>query len=82
MTNNEASSPKEASVAADIKVKVSELGLSVRVTSSLEEAGIKTAAGLTRKSADTLKELDGIGDKAIEEISKALASLGLTLKGE
>lgn len=64
------------------KIKVSDLELSARVTASLEEAGIKSAAGLARKTATALKELDGIGEKAIEEISKALAGCGLTLKGE
>ncbi len=64
------------------KIKVSDLELSARVASSLEEAGIKSAAGLARKTATALKELDGIGEKAIEEISKALAGCGLTLKGE
>ncbi len=64
------------------KVKVSELELSTRVAGALEDAGIKSAAGLARKSADALKELDGIGDKAIEEISEALANLGLTLKAD
>jgi DNA-directed RNA polymerase subunit alpha len=64
------------------KIKVSEFGLSARITSSLEGAGIKSAAGLARKTATALSELDGIGEKAIEEISKALAGYGLTLKGE
>lgn len=64
------------------KMKVAELGLSSRITSALEDSGIKSAAGLARKTASALKELDGIGDKAIEEISEALAKLGLTLKGE
>jgi len=64
------------------KVKVADLGLSARIVSALEDAGIKSAAGLARKSATTLKELDGIGEKAIEEISESLAGLGLTLKGE
>lgn len=62
------------------KVKVSELSLSPRIVSALEDAGIKSAAGLARKTADALKELDGIGEKAIGEISEALANLGLTLK--
>ena len=48
----------------------------------MTNSGIKSAAGLARKTASALKELDGIGDKAIEEISKALAGHGLTLKGE
>ena len=64
------------------KTKVSDLGLSSRVAGALEEAGIKTAAGLTRKTATALKELDGIGDKAISEISDALSKLGLALKAD
>ena len=64
------------------KVKVADMGLSTRIVTSLEGAGIKSAAGLARKTASALKELDGIGDKAVEEISEALAGYGLTLKGE
>jgi len=64
------------------KVKIEELGLSPRIASALEGAGIKSAAGLARKTASALKELDGIGEKAIEEISESLAGFGLTLKSE
>ncbi len=64
------------------KIKIADLNLSSRVTSALEDAGIKSAAGLARKTASALSELDGIGDKAIEEISVALAGHGLTLKAE
>lgn len=64
------------------KVKVADLGLSSRIVTALEEAGIKSAAGLTRKSEEALKELDGIGDKAVREISEALAKIGLALKGD
>ena len=64
------------------KIKVVDLALSPRITSALEDASIKSAAGLARKTATALKELDGIGDKAIEEISVALAGHGLTLKSE
>lgn len=64
------------------KIKVIDLVLSARITSALEDAGIKSAAGLARKTASALKELDGIGEKAIEEISVALAGHGLTLKAE
>jgi len=72
---------EESSIDA-AKVKITDLELSTRVASAIEEAGIKSAAGLARKSASALKELDGIGDKAIEEISVALARFGLTLKSE
>jgi DNA-directed RNA polymerase subunit alpha len=64
------------------KTKVEDLGLSTRIASALADNGIKTAAGLTRKTASALKGLDGIGDKAIEEIENALSGLGLSLKGE
>jgi len=76
------SAPAEGGSAPGGKIKVVDLGLSARVQSALEDAGIKSAAGLARKSASALKELDGIGDKAIEEISVALAGCGLTLKAE
>ncbi|NNM84093.1 DNA-directed RNA polymerase subunit alpha [Candidatus Parcubacteria bacterium] len=64
------------------KIKLADLNLSPRIASALEDAGIKSAAGLARKTASSLKELDGIGDKAVEEISVALAGHGLTLKVE
>jgi DNA-directed RNA polymerase alpha subunit len=40
------------------------------------------AAGLARKTATALKELDGVGDKAITEIQDALRDLGIALKSE
>ncbi len=64
------------------KVKLADLGFPTRVVSALEDAGIKSAAGLARKTAASLKELDGIGDKAVEEIVEALAGIGLALKSE
>jgi len=63
------------------KTKLDEIGLSTRTASALMDNGIKSVAGLTRKSADQLKELDGIGDKAVTEIEEALDTLGLSLKG-
>jgi DNA-directed RNA polymerase subunit alpha len=76
------SAPSSVGAKDAAKVKVEELDLSVRVTSALTEGGIKTAAGLARKTASALKELDGVGDKAIEEIEVALGGLGLGLKAE
>lgn len=76
------SSKESGSLIDPAKIKVADLELPARVTSALEEAGIKSAAGLARKTASALKELDGIGDKAIEEISGVLATFGLTLKSE
>lgn len=64
------------------KTKVEDLDLGARITSALTDAGIKTVAGLARKTPSSLRELDGIGDKAVSEISEALAKLGVSLKGE
>lgn len=76
-------SAKSDEKAADpAKVKIADLDLSARVASALEEAGIKSVAGLARKSASALKELDGIGDKAVAEIESALANYDLALKSE
>ncbi len=82
--SNEPSFAKATEVVASdaAKIKVADLDLSARVTSALEDAGIKSAAGLARKTTSALKELEGIGEKAIEEIATALAGHGLTLKGE
>jgi DNA-directed RNA polymerase subunit alpha len=65
-----------------VKMKIDDLGLSARIATALTEGGIKTVGGLTKKTASALKELDGVGDKAIEEIESALEKLGHVLKGE
>lgn len=64
------------------KMKIEDMGLSTRTASALMEGGVKTVGGLTKKSAEALKEFDGVGDKAIDEITEALEKLGLSLKGE
>jgi DNA-directed RNA polymerase subunit alpha len=69
--------PKDAA-----KMKVEDLAVGARIITALTDAGIKTVAGLSRKSAGALKELDGIGDKAVTEIEDALAAVGAALKGE
>ncbi|HQU07820.1 MAG: DNA-directed RNA polymerase subunit alpha [Parcubacteria group bacterium 21-54-25] len=65
-----------------VKVKVEDMNIPTRVATALSEAGIRSAAGLARRTATSLKELEGVGDKAVEEIEIALAELGLSLKGE
>ena len=73
--------PEDSSDSVDAaKMKIEDLELSSRTTTALSEAGIRSVAGLTRKTAASLKELDGVGDKAITEITEALGRLGLSLK--
>ena len=80
-----ASMPVEAiSVDEDIsdasKVRVEDLGLSTRTENALVSASVRTAGGLTRKTEEDLLSLDGLGEKGVTEIKKALGDLGLTLK--
>lgn len=62
------------------KQKISGLKISLRVIVALEAAGLKTIAGLMRKTEDDLKKIEGLGDKSIVEIKRAIGKLGLTLK--
>ena len=64
------------------KTKVEDLNLSTRIIASLTEGGIKTVSGLAKKTEESLRELNGMGNKGIGEIKKALKKLGLGLKEE
>lgn len=63
-----------------LKTKLDELKISNRTLNALREVGIKTVGGLARKREATLREIEGIGDKGIHEIKKALGNFGITLK--
>lgn len=71
---------KEKASDATAKMKLDDIKLSSRTLNALREAGIKTVAGLSRKRASVLGEIEGIGEKGIQEIKKALGNLGITLK--
>lgn len=62
------------------KVKIEELGFSTRTENSLITGGVKTLAGLVKKSEEDLKEMGGLGEKAIEEVKELLEGKGLSLK--
>ncbi|MGC8881018.1 MAG: DNA-directed RNA polymerase subunit alpha [Minisyncoccia bacterium] len=61
-------------------ISIEELNLSNRTKNALLNNGIKTLAGLLRYRQETLAQLEGLGDKAIEEIKKVLKDLTYTLK--
>lgn len=62
------------------KVKIEDLALSTRTENALVSAGVRTAGGLARKSQEDLLQIDGLGEKGITEIKKALSDLSLSLK--
>ena len=63
-----------------LKTRIETLELSARTTNALSNANIRTVGGLTRKSEDDLSEIDGLGNKGIQEIKKTLGNYGITLK--
>ena len=62
------------------KTKLDTLKFSSRTLNALREAGIKTVGGVARKREETLREIEGLGDKGIQEIKKALGNFGINLK--
>ena len=79
--DEEESSGAEGEDETVLKMKLDELKhLSSRTLNVLREAGIKTVGGLSRKKEPTLREIEGLGDKGIQEIKKALGTYGITLK--
>jgi len=81
-TVEEKQSEENGSSEETVKIKVEDLKLSTRTVNSLTEGGIKTVGGLIKKNKESLLELDGMGEKGIGEIKKALKKLGLGLKEE
>ncbi len=71
----------ESEKAKDIsKTAVEELGLPPRVLNILKDNKIKISGKLAKKSEEDLRTMEGMGDKGIKDIKKALEKLGLTLK--
>lgn len=62
------------------RMKLDDIRLSSRTLNALREAGVKTVGGLSRKRESALNKIEGIGEKGIQEIKKALGNFGITLK--
>ncbi len=62
------------------KTKVEDLGLSTRTLNALISAGIKTASGVSKKKEEDILALEGLGEKGVQEIKKAIEDLGLSFK--
>ncbi|MDE2031185.1 MAG: DNA-directed RNA polymerase subunit alpha [Patescibacteria group bacterium] len=71
----------DASEFTDIlKTRIDTLDLSTRTLNALTGANIRTIGGIARKKKEDLLEIEGIGDKGIQEIKKILSSYNITLK--
>jgi molecular chaperone DnaK (HSP70) len=62
--------------AANLRAERARLGLGAHTVTRLERAGIRTTAELATKTLEELTAIPGVGPRAIEEISAALASPG------
>ncbi|MDD4382115.1 MAG: 30S ribosomal protein S2 [Candidatus Dojkabacteria bacterium] len=62
---------EEVKMANDSK-SIDDLGLSARIVKALKEAGIKTLVDITGKKKEQLIEIKGIGEKAADDILKAI----------
>jgi len=72
-----------AGLKADMsELKVEDLKISTRTFNALLKNNIKTVGGILRKNEKSLLELEGMGEKGIKEIKKALKKLGLGLEEE
>lgn len=63
-----------------LKTRIDTLDLSTRTLNALTGANIRTIGGVARKKKEDLLEIEGIGDKGIQEIKKVLGGYGITLK--
>ena len=63
-----------------LKTRIDTLNFSTRTLNALTDANIRTIGGIARKKKEDLLEIDGIGDKGIQEIKKVLGEYNITLK--
>lgn len=58
-----------------LKEPIQKLDLSKRTTNALENSNIRTVSGLIRKTANMLREIEGLGEKGVQEIKATLNSI-------
>ncbi len=63
-----------------LKTRIDTLGFSTRILTALQNANIRTVGGIARKKKDDLLDIDGMGEKGIQEIKNILSNFGITLK--
>lgn len=63
-----------------LKTRIEDLGLSTRTENAITDANIRTVGGLVRKKEEDLLEVEGLGEKGLQEIKRALGNYGIILK--
>jgi DNA-directed RNA polymerase subunit alpha len=64
-----------------LQMSTAEIGLSVRTTNCLEERGIFTVGDLLNTTPDQLLKIQNFGEKTLEEVYRALESVGFYRRG-
>ena len=63
-----------------LKTRIETMNMTTRTQNALSAANIRTLGGLVRKKEEDLLDIDGLGEKGIQEIKKVFFDLGLTLR--
>jgi DNA-directed RNA polymerase subunit alpha len=63
-----------------LKTRIESLELSTRTENALVNANIRTVGGLVRKKESDLLDLEGLGEKGLQEIKRILGNYGIILK--
>ncbi len=71
---------EEIDVEDFLKTRIEDLELSARTINALSNANIRTVGGLARKKSADILEIEGFGNKGLEEIKDLLAKHGIELK--
>ena len=77
--HEEKSAPVDGEI---LKTRITELSMPQRVEMALDNASIRTVGGLVRKREDDLLGIEGLGQKGLQDIKRALSNMGLTLRNE
>lgn len=64
-----------------LEMSTAEIGLAVRTTNCLEEKGVFTVNDLLHCTRDDLLSISNFGEKTLEEVYKALESVGFYRPG-
>jgi len=71
---------EEIDVEDFLKTRIEDLELSARTINALSNANIRTVGGLARKKSGDILEIEGFGNKGLEEIKELLVKHGIELK--
>ena len=78
----EAGEIAEADAKEKAVTKIADLKLPARIVSILKDHRITTIKQLEKSTEEKLLSLEGLGEKGVKEIKKAIGSLGVVLKSE